>query len=112
MLLQANNTGSAQGDLTLDNYGTPDTGRPRLAGRLSWNNMIGIGDQYVLLAQATDTMRFGYLSGSVPIGRQGLRAGINISGSHYRISGSQFDALRPEGHSTSADAIVRRPDWC
>ena len=74
VLLRANNTGSVSGDLTLDNYGTPDTGRARVAGRLSWNNWIGIGDQYTLLAQATDTMRFGYLSGSVPIGHPAAHA--------------------------------------
>ena len=81
VLLRANNTGAVQGDITLDNYGTPDTGRARAAGRLSWNNWIGIGDQYTLLAQATQTMRFGYLSASVPIGKQGLRAGLNVSAS-------------------------------
>jgi len=55
VLLRANNTGAVQGELTLDNYGTPDTGRARAAGRLSWNNWIGVGDQYTLLAQATTT---------------------------------------------------------
>ncbi len=109
VLLRANNTGGVQGEITLDNYGTPDTGRARAAGRLGWNNWFGIGDQYLLMAQATDTMRFGYISGSVPIGRQGLRAGVNASASHYRIDSSQFAALRPEGRSSGVDANFSYP---
>ena len=104
VLLRANNTGAVQGELTLDNYGTPDTGRARVAGRLSWNNWVGIGDQYTLLAQATDTMRFGYLAASVPVGHQGLRVGINASTSRYRIDTPQFEALGLKGRSSSVDA--------
>jgi len=65
--------------LQLDNQGARSTGKDKLSASVSLDNPLGIGDQVQLYAnasQGSDYLKLGY---SLPLGRDGLRAGIGAS---------------------------------
>lgn len=77
----------AAGMLQLDNQGARSTGKDKLSASVSLDNPLGIGDQVQLYAnasQGSDYLKLGY---SLPLGRDGLRAGVGVSAMKYHLVG-------------------------
>ena len=89
-------TASLQGD----NYGIRPTGRVRTGGALQWLSPLGFGDRldaYALTSITGQTL--GQLGYSVPVGGDGLRTGLTLTESTYRL-GADFSSLDGYGHAT------------
>ncbi|AXL50488.1 hypothetical protein DSC91_002725 [Paraburkholderia caffeinilytica] len=83
-----------------DNYGIRPTGRDRIGGSLQWLSPLGFGDRLDARALTSVTgQTFGQLGYSAPIGSDGLRTGISLVESTYRL-GADFASLDAYGHAT------------
>jgi len=101
------------GNITADNAGSVSTGTPRISASLAMNNPAGWGDALQLQAVATDGSRYGRAAYTLPLGLQGLRAGLHASDMRYHLVGS-FAALQARGSAQSwgldlTAPIVRQP---
>lgn len=96
-------TATAQGD----NYGNPATGtyRGNLAGQL--NDPFGYGDQLGLATTDNPNYQYGQASYNIPIGYNGLTAGLSYSEMRY-VSGD-FTALDLNGGARVAGASLAYP---
>jgi hemolysin activation/secretion protein len=83
-----------------DNYGIRPTGRERVGGSLQWLSPLGFGDKLNALALTSITgQTLGQLGYSVPLGSDGLRTGLALTQSTYRL-GADFSSLDAYGHAT------------
>ncbi len=93
----------------LDNSAPRATGSTRMAVDLALNDPLGIGDQALLAGSSTggtnDFVSAGY---SVPVGRDGLRAGVDASAMSYRLE-SAFAPLGAHGTSKTLGAWLAYP---
>ena len=101
-------------NITADNFGAISTGAKRLSASLAVNNGAGLGDALQLQAVATDGSRYGRVAYMLPLGLQGVRAGVHASDMRYHLVGS-FSALQASGSAQSWGAdlsapIIRRPE--
>jgi hemolysin activation/secretion protein len=93
----------------LDNYGSYFTGEWRLGAALELASPAGYGD--ALSARFTKGMpglelvQLGY---QLPVGANGLRAGVSYSALRYRL-GKEFAALDADGSAQSAGATLSYP---
>ncbi len=86
--------------LQADNYGIRPTGRYRIGGALQWLSPLGFGDRLDARALTSITgQTFGQLGYSAPIGSNGLRTGLSVTESTYRL-GADFSSLDAYGHAT------------
>jgi hemolysin activation/secretion protein len=76
-------TGSAQ----IDNQGARSTGSDKLSLGGTLDNPSGKGDQIALNGNASRGSTYLKLSYSLPVGRDGLRVGGNVSQMNYRLLG-------------------------
>ncbi|TKC87744.1 ShlB/FhaC/HecB family hemolysin secretion/activation protein [Trinickia terrae] len=89
-------TASLQGD----NYGIRPTGRDRVGASLQWLSPLGFGDRLDAHALTSITgQTLGQLGYSAPLGSDGLRTGITLTESTYRL-GADFSSLDAYGHAT------------
>ena len=95
--------------IELDNYGSHFTGQDRLSAGFELASPTGYGD--LLGARFThgmpglDLVQLAY---QLPIGGDGLRAGVNYSGLNYRL-GKDFAVLEAHGRAQSAGATLSYP---
>ncbi|MEY4732616.1 MAG: hypothetical protein RLZZ464_682 [Pseudomonadota bacterium] len=87
-------------NITADNFGSVSTGRNRLIASVALNNGAGWGDALQLQAVATDGSRYGRAAYTLPMGMQGVRAGLHASDMRYHLVGS-FAALQASGSAQS-----------
>ena len=115
MQLRVRNEPPAQLMLTADNHGSRGTGSMRVLGDGQLNSPFGWGEQVGLSAQLSEGVEYGRGSASVPLGHDGWRAGVNASAMRYRVTGTEFAALAPQGRSFAlgtdlTHALVRQHD--
>lgn len=71
--------------MTLDNQDSRATGATRIGTALFANNLLGLGEQFALNANATEGKHFTRLGATVPVNRLGTRFGVNASTMRYDI---------------------------
>jgi len=84
------------GSVSADNFDPAATGRNKLAGNMSINNALGIGDQVALAAHRADGKQYVSAGFSLPVNGDGLRAGITVSRLDYELQG-QFASTGGKG---------------
>jgi hemolysin activation/secretion protein len=97
------------GQISADNYGSRATGKERLAADLQLNSPAGIGDQAtssLIHSRGNDYVRLAY---SLPVGDNGLRAGINASYLEYDLIADEFKPLNADGRSNSFGVSASYP---
>ncbi len=90
------------GDVTVDNTGSRSTGAQRMAANLEWRSPSGRGDALATSLAHTEGSNYARLGYSVPVGRDGLRLGINVSQLRYKVVTPESQSLGIEGSSGSA----------
>lgn len=96
------------GRITTDNAGSKTTGANRLQIYLQANSPLGWGDQLDVNALKTQGSDFGRLALSVPVGYDGLRAGLHTSRLQYQLL-SGFSELDASGTATAAGLDIAYP---
>lgn len=91
------------GQVALDNHGSRFAGEYRATASLSWDSPLGLGDGLSLshLRSTTGGLDFTLLGYTLPLGSDGLKAGVNVSRVNYKLD----DNLFPLGLSGQADAV-------
>lgn len=108
LLLGVDNGPATVGNVSVDNYGSRSTGTERVLASLNINSPLQLGDQLGLTAlktQGSDYQRVGY---TVPVGYDGLRAGIHATHLNYGLVG-EFASLGAKGSSFSTGLDVSYP---
>jgi hemolysin activation/secretion protein len=96
--------------LTVDNFGSKETGIKRADAGIEFNNLFGIGDQISVRGVTTELklLKFGKLGYSLPLNADGLRLSLGYSESRYDVAGD-FAALGLSGNSRVLEASVTYP---
>ncbi|MDK9712881.1 MAG: BamA/TamA family outer membrane protein [Sulfuritalea sp.] len=96
--------------MTVDNFGSKETGRKRADLGAEINNPLGIGDQFSVRGVTTERklIKFGKLGYSLPLNADGLRLAASYSESRYDVAGD-FAALGLSGSSRTADISLQYP---
>jgi hemolysin activation/secretion protein len=78
--------GIISGSVDIDNYGNRFTGQYRMGVSLSFNNPLGMGDQFSYRGFVTDD-RMGFYRAAyvIPVGYWGTRVGLSYASFHYRL---------------------------
>lgn len=89
----------------LDNYGSEATGKTRLNTSADFANLYGNGDQLSLGVSSAFThgAMTGGASYSLPVGFSGMRAGMALARSHYRLGAGFTDS---QGYGSSVVGSV------
>ena len=97
------------GSVELDNGGARSTGAVRVLASATVNSPLHQGDQ--LRADVVDSQgsHYGRVAYTVPLGADGLRAGLNASVLDYRLVGKDFAALHGSGSSDAWGADFSFP---
>ncbi len=97
------------GDLEADNYGNRYTGQYRLAGTLTVNSPLRIGDQLSLTAlSAGPDLLYGRSAYQLPVGGDGLNVGVAYFDSRYRL-GKDFSVLQAHGTGAGGSVFAAYP---
>lgn len=99
---------AADGNFSVDNFGSVSTGANRASASFSLNNPGALGDALQLQGVLTDGSRYGRIAYSLPVGLQGWRAGLHLSDMRYHLVGS-FAALQARGAAQSWGADLSAP---
>jgi hypothetical protein len=103
--------GKAYGiNLTADNAGSVSTGADRISASVWLHNAGGWGDALQLQAVATEGSRYGRVAYTLPVGLQGVRAGLHASDMRYHLVGS-FAALQASGYNGEKVVIINPTDF-
>lgn len=97
--------------LGFDNFGSPSTGVTRLNASADFNNLSSNGDQLRLGIASSNTNTntiTGSASYSLPVGYEGLRAGLAFARSQYRLGGA-FVSTQSHGISNAISANASYP---
>jgi hemolysin activation/secretion protein len=99
---------TVRGNASLDNFGAVSTGTTRMSMSLYINNPAGWGDALQGQIVNTDGSRYGRLAYSLPIGLQGVRAGLYTSDMRYRLV-ENFADLQASGTAQTWGTDVTAP---
>lgn len=94
------------GSALLDNTGARATGRARAAVNLALNGPLAQGDQWTLGTFASQGSKYARGAVSLPLGRDGLRASLQVSGLHY---GYDLNAVRYAGNASTVGSTLNYP---
>ncbi len=83
----------------LDNGGSRSTGSGRATATVYVNSPLHAGDQVRIDLADSRGSHYGRAAWTVPLGADGLRAGVNASHLDYRLVGNDFAALHGSGSS-------------
>ena len=109
MLLEVDPGQRFSGNVALDNYGNRYTGNARMSGTLFINNLSGIGDQIAASGLLSNhKLGYGRLAYSLPIGSDGMRAGVAYAATRYQLA-REFAALDAHGRATSLSLFLGYP---
>jgi hemolysin activation/secretion protein len=91
------------GDVGVDNTGARSTGTKRLTANMNINSPGGRGELVSLNLLHTQGSDYGRVAMTVPVGYNGLRAGINASSMNYKVieGDAGIRALEVKGKSSS-----------
>jgi hemolysin activation/secretion protein len=89
------------GVVTLDNAGLRATGQAEASAHLSLNSPFGFGDLITADTAVSRGSLYLRLAGSLPVGHQGWRVGLNGSYLHYKLVTADFSALDAHGTAES-----------
>jgi hemolysin activation/secretion protein len=95
------------GEAAIDNTGSRSTGEDRFTANLSLTSPLGFGDLLtgnLIHTRGSDYLRLGY---TVPVGNDGWRVGLNISGLRYKLI--TLDPDKDKGTSTVAGLEASYP---
>lgn len=87
VLIEAAQGNVLSGTLEADNTGNRYTGELRFGGALTVNDALGTGDQWSLRGSQSRGSTFARAGYAVPLGNNGLKAGLALIGSRYRLHG-------------------------
>lgn len=109
LLVELDATPAYAATATLDNYGSRYTGAYRFGGSFNLASPLKIGDQlsFTGLTSGAD-LSFGRLAYQLPLGSNGLRAGLAYLDTRYQL-GSDFSALAAHGAANSASVFAAFP---
>ena len=96
------------GNVTVDNTGSRSTGTDRLSTNLSFNSPARLGDALVLNLLKTQGSEYQRTAYSVPLGYQGLRAGLHYSHLNYGLIGD-FASLGATGVAKTSGLDLTYP---
>jgi hemolysin activation/secretion protein len=98
------------GQVSVDDYGRPDTGRMRLNGEVNLASPTGIGDHFTadVTHSEHDQLDFGGLTYSLPVGPAGGRLNASYNQSRYHVTGD-FSALGLRGTSKNGNLAYQYP---
>lgn len=88
-------------DVVVDNAGSRSTGELRQIVTGVLNSPLRIGDQYNATLLHADGLSYAYAAASVPVGKNGWRAGAHASYLQYELVAPEFRPLDVEGDSTA-----------
>jgi len=108
LLLGVADRAAVNGDVSLDNNGARSTGSNRVLANLSVNSPLGMGDQLQLTALKTQGSDFERLAWTVPVGLNGLRAGVHATRLAYSLVGD-FASLNAHGSAVSSGLDLSYP---
>lgn len=97
------------GDAALDNTGSRSTGSLRLSGNLNLNSPLALGDQFSTNLTFSEGSAYVRQAVSLPLGQDGLRAGVNASYMTYRVIAPELKSLNSLGASATAGVDASYP---
>lgn len=97
------------GDITLDNTGSRSTGAERVAANVEWRSPTGRADALNAAFMHTQGSDYGRLGYTAPIGRDGLRLGVNMTQLQYDVVAPELKPLGIRGSSSSAGLEFNYP---
>lgn len=112
LVLTVQDTERVWGSAGVDGHGSRYTGAARANVNLQVASLLGLGDLASVQASVAGGMQYGRLAWAAPLGSQGLRLGVAMSGVGYRLGG-RYAALDASGTArvvgvTLVLPIVRR----
>ena len=90
------------GQVSVDNFGDPSTGTVRTTANVNVNGALGFNEQVSLYGLYSEGTNYGRLSMIAPVGRDGLRLGVNGSFMTYRVVNPAFTDLHASGEARTA----------
>ncbi len=97
------------GTVSVDTYGNRYTGQTRVNGAVNVNSPTGHGDRLSAQASLTDeNLLYGRAAYDLPLGGNGLRAGVSLSNSAYEL-GRDFASLAAHGEARSGTVYALYP---
>ncbi len=90
------------GQVSVDNFGDPSTGTLRTTANVNVNGVLGFNEQVSLYGLYSDGSNYGRLSLAAPVGKDGLRLGVNGSFMTYRVVNPAFTDLHASGEARTA----------
>jgi hemolysin activation/secretion protein len=116
LLINATATPPTTYNTQINNHGARGTGELQLTGSITLNNPTGNFDAASLLLNASEGNTYLHAGYSLAVGDNGLRVGVNASALDYRITQSDFTALKANGDAsqialTASYPLARRTDF-
>lgn len=96
-------------NVSVDNSGSRSTGRERLAGGLVVSNPLRRGDQFSAQLMASEGLKYGNLSYSIPITNRAWRLGARLSSMSYALVSDDYVGLDAKGPVQSASLFLQLP---
>lgn len=96
-------------EVGIDNTGSHSTGAERIFANLNVNSPFGFGDLVTANAVHTKGSDYLRLEGSLPVGSDGWRIGVNASYLTYKLVAPEFLALNGNGSSDVVGVLASYP---
>lgn len=109
MLVIAENSPLVDGKVTLDNFGSKNTGAERFTGIVSVNAPYGLGERFNFEWLKSEGTKYIRAEASMPIFYNGLRVSIDASYLDYRVVNRLFSSLGLDGYSDNFGASLSYP---
>ena len=85
--VKVSDTALFTGSATASNYGSASTGKEQALANISFNNPLGLGDQFIWNGYKTQGTNYHQATYSLPIHESGLRLGLSGSSMNYATVG-------------------------
>lgn len=108
LLLGVTDRAGVNGDVSLDNTGSRSTGAERLMANLRVQSPLGLGDQLQLTGLKSQGSDFERLGWTLPVGYDGLRAGVHTTRLGYKLVGD-FASLDSKGSAYATGLDLSYP---
>lgn len=109
LLLKIDNKPIFNGDIGVDNTGTPSTGKQHYNLDSTLNSPFGLGELVSANLMHSDGSDYVRLAASLPLGFDGWRVGANASYLAYRLITPEFASLHAQGNSVTAGLEATYP---
>ena len=109
LLLTVTDKPLVNGQVSVDNYGSNNSGIARGSALVNVNGPLGIGDQLSVYGMYSSGNNYGRLSYTLPVGSSGLRVGVNGSSMSYRVLNNSFNNLYANGFANTGGVEATYP---